>query len=128
MNAPPTLPPERPALRRGLPAHLRPNVRAALVEAKAALEALYGDRLVRVILYGSQARGDARDDSDVDLLFVLRGEVEPYREIKRAVAATWDIEVCRQGLMLSLNPYDESSFEDETRPFLQNVREEGIEL
>lgn len=42
------------------------SVREALVEAKQKLEDLYGDRLKRVIVYGSQARGEARPDSDVD--------------------------------------------------------------
>jgi uncharacterized protein len=120
--------PSAPGLRRGLPAHLRPHVRAALAEAKTALEALYGDRLVHLILYGSQARGDARDDSDVDLLIVLRGEVRPYEEIKRAASATWDLALDHHDVYLSVNPYDEASFGDRTRPFIQNVLEDGVEL
>lgn len=34
----------------------------------------YGDRLARVVLYGSYARGDFHAESDVDLLVVLRDE------------------------------------------------------
>lgn len=41
-------------------------VREALADAKSALEEIYGDRLKRLIVYGSQARGEARPDSDVD--------------------------------------------------------------
>jgi predicted nucleotidyltransferase len=34
---------------------------------RAALAELYGDRLERVVLFGSRARGDARADSDYDI-------------------------------------------------------------
>ena len=39
-----------------------------LKEIKVRLSAAYGERLRGVVLYGSQARGDARPDSDVDIL------------------------------------------------------------
>ena len=65
-----------------LPPTTPPHVRAALAEAKAHLQALYGDRLDHIVLYGSRARGDARPESDVDLLVVLRGAYQAYREIR----------------------------------------------
>jgi predicted nucleotidyltransferase len=34
---------------------------------RAALTELYGERLERVVLFGSRARGDAREDSDYDI-------------------------------------------------------------
>ena len=52
-----------------------------LQQLRAGLEAQYGDRLDRVLLYGSQARGDAGPESDVDVLVVLAGEVDPVAEI-----------------------------------------------
>ncbi len=48
-----------------LPASTPPHVRAALAEAKARLEAIYGDRLVRIVLYGSRARGGAQSALDI---------------------------------------------------------------
>jgi predicted nucleotidyltransferase len=38
----------------------------------------HGDRVRRIILFGSRARGDARPDSDYDLLVVLR-DLDPSR-------------------------------------------------
>jgi predicted nucleotidyltransferase len=55
-------------------ATLRVGVRAALDLLKAGLAEIYGDRLAGLVLYGSQARGDAREDSDVDVAVVLRGD------------------------------------------------------
>jgi predicted nucleotidyltransferase len=54
-----------------------PVIRAALEEFRDKLVAEFGPRLVRLMLFGSVARGEARWDSDVDVLVVLRGAVEP---------------------------------------------------
>ena len=39
---------------------------------RAALDRLYGDRIERVVLFGSRARGDAREDSDYDVAVFLK--------------------------------------------------------
>lgn len=106
-----------------IPAPIRPPLR----EAHARLKALYGDRLRRVILYGSQARGDARADSDVDVLVVLEGPIEPYAELKRMVGLKIDL-FEHYGLTVSLQPYDEVTFQQPNHPFMTNVRAEGVEL
>jgi uncharacterized protein (UPF0332 family)/predicted nucleotidyltransferase len=96
-----------------------------LAELRSRLEKLYGPRLVNLVLYGSQARGDADPGSDIDVLVVLEGPVNPGEEIER----TGDIVA---GLSLT---YDEviscvsvstERFEHEQSPLLINVRREGI--
>ena len=42
-----------------------------VAELKVQLEPFYGDRLKRVIAYGSQMRGDAKKDSDIDVAIIL---------------------------------------------------------
>jgi predicted nucleotidyltransferase len=39
---------------------------------RTSLRAIYGDRIERLVLFGSRARGDARADSDYDIA-VFRG-------------------------------------------------------
>ena len=46
------------------------------------LKERYQDRLIRLVLFGSQARGDADSLSDIDVLVVLRGNVDALTEIK----------------------------------------------
>src|SRR5258708_20996753 len=51
--------------------HTTPNVQTELDDVVAVLERTLGENLQQIMLYGSQARGDARFDSDVDLLVVV---------------------------------------------------------
>ncbi len=48
---------------------------------RAALDEAYGDRIERVVLFGSRARGDARPDSDYDVAVFLRGMESFGREV-----------------------------------------------
>ena len=54
-----------------------------LQEVKQALQKLYRNQLEAIILYGSQAREDAQEFSDIDILVVLKSEINPYHEIDR---------------------------------------------
>ena len=54
------------------------SIQPTLHELKLGLKELYGDhRLAYIRLYGSQARNEATPDSDIDILVVLHGKVEP---------------------------------------------------
>ena len=44
---------------------------AAIVEFAARVRAGFGPRLTHLVLFGSQARGEATEDSDVDILVVI---------------------------------------------------------
>lgn len=51
-----------------------------------AIKQTMGDRLLGIVLFGSKARGEERDNSDIDLLIVLRPEVS----ISRSLYTEWD--------------------------------------
>lgn len=106
---------------------LRPSVRTALKEARHRLEVMYGDRLVHVTLYGSQARGEAREDSDVDVLVILRDDYELYPEFKRLSPLSLDL-LERYGVYVSLQPFSEEEYRERQSPLMINVRKEGVEL
>jgi predicted nucleotidyltransferase len=98
-----------------------------LTDLRRALDDLYGDRLVRLMLYGSQARGDTHEESDVDLLVVLKGPVESGHEIRRM----GDIRT-RLGLQheraLSLLPISETEYQERSSSWLTNARRDGKDL
>ena len=98
-----------------------------LTELKASLVNLYGDRLFSVILFGSQARGEATPDSDIDVLVVLKERVLPVQEIKRMA----DIRLyflLEFGELVSIMPMSLEEFSDRTASFASKVRREGITL
>ena len=47
------------------------------------LDEIYGDRLERVVLFGSRARGDARVDSDYDVAVFLKSVQDRWQELDR---------------------------------------------
>lgn len=96
-----------------------------LAALRSRLEEIYGERLVRMVLYGSQARGDAEPGSDVDVLVVLRGPVNPGEEIARTGETITDLSL-QFGEVVSCVFMDEERFTNREGPFLRNIRREGI--
>lgn len=52
---------------------------------RASLDGLYGNRIERVVLHGSRARGDAQADSDYDVAVFLEGFADRWQEIDRII-------------------------------------------
>lgn len=102
-------------------------VAQALTELKARLTGMYGNRLVRVVLYGSFARGDFSEGSDVDVAVFLRGEVAIGKEIDRIGPVASEIGL-HYGLALSVLPLPETWWQTRTSPLLLNLRREGMTL
>jgi uncharacterized protein len=85
----------------------------------------YQDRLDRIILFGSQARGDATSTSDIDLLIVLQDPVNATAELNRTSQSI--AEFCLEhNFLISRLFMERSRFETENSPLLQNIRREGI--
>lgn len=64
-----------------------------LARIKTCLQAVYGSRLHGVVLYGSEARGTATPDSDIDLLVLLTGPIALGRELRTIIQALYPIQL-----------------------------------
>jgi uncharacterized protein len=103
------------------------TVRLALDELKRALTRIYGTRLKKLYLYGSYARGTATDDSDIDVMIVLEGDVYPAVEISRINQVVSDI-CLRHDILLSTFPVSETWYAERQSPLFINVRREGVPI
>jgi len=101
------------------------EVRDILSDLRAYLASIYGARLKGLVLYGSEARGDADEGSDVDVLVVLDGPVDIGLEIRRTGVGVSELSL-KHGRTVSRLFIDAESFRDRQGPFLRNVRREGI--
>lgn len=107
---------------------INPAIEPIVREFKAALQDLYGDRLGDVVLYGSYARGDYDDESDIDLMILLNDEdVNTYAEIRKII----DIEVqllLRYGLAISPLPVSYRKYKTSVGGVYREARKEGLLL
>ncbi|KOR38266.1 MULTISPECIES: nucleotidyltransferase domain-containing protein [Planktothricoides] len=96
-----------------------------LKQLRSDLLELYGTRLDRLILFGSQARGTATENSDIDVLIILKGQVNPGEEIKRTGHLISDLSL-QYDLTISRLFMDSEKFSTANTPLLLNIRKEGI--
>ncbi len=97
-----------------------------LTRFRAALDALYGSRLERVVLFGSRARGEAREDSDYDVAVFLRDLGDRWQEIDRIIPVVTDI-IDDTGAVIHAMPYRAGSYQNRTS-LMREIRHEGVDL
>ncbi len=101
---------------------------AILRELKKSLESFLGDQLVNMVLFGSMARGDYRDESDIDVALIVRGLT---RELKgRILDEVAELELAHD-MPLSVLVFSEEEFnrlKRRERRIALDIEREGILL
>ncbi len=109
---------------------LTPNERAALEELRERLRERFADRLVKLTLFGSKARGESNEDSDLDVLVVIR-DFDQHTEMRVVDDIGWDVGVMRHGVFVQTVEYSDVEYENCRRrefPLVTNVECEGVPL
>ena len=91
-----------------------------------SLRMIYGDRIERLVLFGSRARGDARVDSDYDIAVFLEDLTDRWREFHRLADLRTDI-LAETGAFLEARPFRAGSYSDRT-PLMHEIRRDGVDL
>lgn len=98
----------------------------ALVRLRAALNEMYGDKIDRVVLFGSRARGDARLDSDYDVAVFLNDPGELWDELGILAHITTAI-LNDTGTVISAKPFPAAAYRERS-PLMHEIRGDGIDL
>ncbi len=105
----------------------KPRLTTILENLQNELSRILGEKLDSVLLFGSQARGDAKVDSDVDVLVVIRGDFDYGELIKRTSDVVSELSL-QNDITISRVFISKEHFEHDQNPFLLNVRREGIRI
>lgn len=105
----------------------RTEIEPLLPRIRKILEDLYGDRLVSIILYGSFARDQATEDSDIDIAVVLKGEVRGGLTSDPASEAIYDLSL-ETGELIIVLPVSAYKLRRSDWPLYMHMRKDGIRI
>ena len=94
---------------------------------KASLEAAFGDRLRGVVLYGSEARGEATPDSDIDIMVLLTGPVALGRDLRTIIDALYPLQL-EMDRILEAFPVDEEDYLRGEYAWYREAQKDGIRI
>ena len=108
------------------------NIQKIVNDFSKKVEKILGNRLKKIVLYGSYARGDYNENSDIDIMILTdltNEEIIEYRELVSNIA--FDIEFDTNfEVMISPLVKNIEKFEYwlKALPFYMNVQREGVVL
>jgi len=100
---------------------------AVLSQFRKALDEVYGQRIERVVLYGSRARNDAAEDSDYDIAVFIIGMNSLWQEAQTLAPIQLRL-LDSTGASVDTRPLPADSWRDMTSPIIREIRREGLEL
>ena len=103
------------------------RLRKILNKLQSEFLRILDEKLDTILLFGSQARGDARVDSDIDVLVIINGEFNYGDLIKRTSSIVSNLSL-EYDVAISRAFMSKDHFEHDQNPFLLNVRREGVRI
>ncbi|HMR99144.1 MAG TPA: nucleotidyltransferase domain-containing protein [Anaerolineales bacterium] len=101
------------------------RIRKLMKELKQELAEIYGDNLKAVYLYGSYARGDYRDGSDVDVMILLRDYKDYWKELHRSSDYVSEISL-KYDVTVSCIVIKEIQWNQSEMPVVRNIHKDGV--
>ena len=101
------------------------NIKNLLAELKQGLAKIYGNRLKAVYLFGSYARGDYHEGSDLDVMIVLDTYKSYWDELVRSAELASELSL-EYNVTISRMIMTEEQWKRGDLPVLRNIRIEGV--
>jgi predicted nucleotidyltransferase len=99
-----------------------------LVDLKKRLREVAGDRLIRIVLYGSRARGDYSEGSDTDIAVIVRGLDREMKDTMLNRVADVEFDHLRSLSTLILSEEDFLFLKSRERRIALDIEREGIPI
>ena len=105
-------------------------LRDILCSIKQGYKQVYGDDIMDIYLYGSYARGDYEQDSDIDFVAIVKGN---RLDLQKKLKIMWDIAAdlgLENDIVISptVIPYNEFLQYQEKLPYYRNIIKEGVKV
>ncbi len=91
------------------------------------LKNTYHNKLEQILLFGSQARQDAHQDSDVDILIILNIPFNDYQETQRISDYITDL-CLENNILITCFFTSNDLWKNDNNAFFRNIQKEGIIL
>ena len=102
------------------------NKEVVIKDFTEAMKKHYGDRLAKIILFGSYARGDFHEESDMDFMVLLKDEeLKANKEIDEIAESISDVSL-RQNIWVSAFPTSVKTYNASSKYIFHNIKAEGI--
>ena len=105
----------------------RKDIEPILIEVKDGLRESYGERLKGIILYGSYARGDATEGSDIDIIVLLNEITDFDAELDKLFELIGQIDL-KYDTLISIVPMEEKQYTARRLPLILNAKREGVPI
>lgn len=106
------------------------DLKTILKKIAAVYYAVYGEDVVKIVLYGSYARGDYQNDSDIDVVAIVRGERKDLQErLKRVWDVSSELELEYETIVSpTIIPFGEFEKYKDALPYYRNILNEGVDI
>lgn len=106
------------------------QLKRILDEVSIKVQALLGSRLHNIILFGSYARGDYNDESDIDIMVLADINSNELPKLRDSLADISSDSCLENGIVVSILVKDKTLFEQRLPilPFYQNVINDGVQV